>query len=55
LAREFWDLSGSYTLESVQATLDFLQEHGSLPPGLKAEDVADLSYYEAVLDEIGRQ
>ena len=55
LARQFWDLSGSFSLESVQATLDFLQEHGSLPPGLKAEDVADLSYYEAVLDEIGRQ
>ncbi|KPL21722.1 MAG: hypothetical protein AMJ93_08920 [Anaerolineae bacterium SM23_84] len=55
LARQFWDLSGSFSLESVQATLDFLQEYGSLPPGLKAEDVADLSYYEAVLDEIGRQ
>jgi NitT/TauT family transport system substrate-binding protein len=54
LTREFWDLSGSYKLESVQATLDFLQEHATLPPGLKAEDVADLSYYEAVLDEIGR-
>jgi NitT/TauT family transport system substrate-binding protein len=55
LAQKIWDVNGAYSLETVQATLDFLQEHGSLPPGLKAEDVADLSYYEAVLDEIGRQ
>jgi NitT/TauT family transport system substrate-binding protein len=55
LAQKIWDASGVYTLEMVQATLDFLQEYGDLPPGLKAEDVADLSYYEAVLDEIGRQ
>jgi ABC-type nitrate/sulfonate/bicarbonate transport system substrate-binding protein len=55
LARKIWDVSGAYTLETVQATLDFLQEHGDLPPELEAEDVADLSYYDAVLDEIGRQ
>ena len=55
LAQEIWDISGAYTLETVQATIDFLQEHGDLSPELKAEDVADLSYYDAVLDEIGRQ
>jgi ABC-type nitrate/sulfonate/bicarbonate transport system substrate-binding protein len=55
LAQKIWDTSGTYTLETVQATIDFLQEYGDLPAGLKAEDVADLSYYEAVLDEIGRQ
>jgi ABC-type nitrate/sulfonate/bicarbonate transport system substrate-binding protein len=55
LEQEIWDASGTYTLETVQATIDFLQEYGDLAPGLTAEDVADLSYYDAVLDEIGRQ
>jgi hypothetical protein len=55
LAQEIWDASGEYTLEAVQASLDFFQENGDVPLGLSAEDVADLSYYEAVLDEIGRQ
>jgi NitT/TauT family transport system substrate-binding protein len=53
LAQGIWDATGTYSLETVQATLDFLREHGDLPPDLKAEDVADLSYYDAVLDEIG--
>jgi ABC-type nitrate/sulfonate/bicarbonate transport system substrate-binding protein len=55
VAQAIWDASGRYTLEAVQASIDFFQEYGDFPPGLKAEDVADLSYYEAVLDEIGRQ
>jgi NitT/TauT family transport system substrate-binding protein len=55
LAQGIWDASGTYSLESVQATLDFLREHGDLPPDLTAGDVADLSYYDAVLDEIGRR
>ncbi len=54
LAQEIWDLGGGYTLESVQTTIDFLQEFGDLAPELGASDVADVSYYEAVLDEIGR-
>ena len=55
LEQGIWDARGTYSLESVQATLDFLREHGDLPPDLTAQDVADLSYYDAVLDEIGRR
>jgi ABC-type nitrate/sulfonate/bicarbonate transport system substrate-binding protein len=55
LSGSTWDLSGEYTLDTVQATMDFMQEYGDLAPELEAKDVADLSYYEAVLDEIGRQ
>lgn len=55
LARKVWDVSGTYAPETVQAIIDFLQEFGDLPPQLKAADVADLSYYDAVVDEIGPQ
>jgi hypothetical protein len=55
LEQAVWDTSGTYTLETVQATMDFLQEFGDLPKELTAEDVADLSYYDAVLDEMGGQ
>jgi ABC-type nitrate/sulfonate/bicarbonate transport system substrate-binding protein len=50
-----WSANGGLTTENVQSTIDFLTSIGSLPPGLKASDVADLSYLSAVLDEIGRQ
>jgi ABC-type nitrate/sulfonate/bicarbonate transport system substrate-binding protein len=53
--QELWDASGAFTIETVQTTLEFLKEYGDLPAGLEPEDVADLSYYDAVLDEIGRQ
>lgn len=55
LEQEIWDASGTYTLETVQAIVEFSQQYGELPPELTAKDVADLSYYDAVLDEIGRQ
>ena len=55
LSRNTWDVRGEYTLDTVQATMEFLQEYGDLPPEIEAKDVADLSYYEEVLDEIGRQ
>jgi ABC-type nitrate/sulfonate/bicarbonate transport system substrate-binding protein len=55
LAQEVWDVVGEYSPETVQATVSFLQEYGDLPVGIEAADVADLSYYEAVLDEIGRR
>jgi len=55
LSRNTWDVRGEYTLDTVQATMDFLQEYGDLLPGIEAKDVADLSYYEEVLDEIGHQ
>jgi ABC-type nitrate/sulfonate/bicarbonate transport system substrate-binding protein len=55
LAERVWDSNGGLTNAKLQTTLDFLVETGNLQPGLKVEDVADLSYLNAVLDEIGRK
>jgi ABC-type nitrate/sulfonate/bicarbonate transport system substrate-binding protein len=55
LAAKIWDPNGGVTPEIVQSTLDFLSAGGILPAGSKVEDVANLSYLNAVLDEIGRQ
>jgi ABC-type nitrate/sulfonate/bicarbonate transport system substrate-binding protein len=55
LASNVWDVNGSLTEANVQTTIDFLAREGSVPAGLKAEDVADLTYLNAVLDEIGRR
>ena len=55
LLEEIWDPNGQLSSENVQATLGFLSAAGILPADLKVEDVADLSYVNAVLDEIGRQ
>jgi ABC-type nitrate/sulfonate/bicarbonate transport system substrate-binding protein len=48
-----WHAGGGLTVKNVQYTLDFLTSTGALQPGLKVEDVADLSYLNAVLDESG--
>lgn len=50
-----WDPNGALTEENIQYTLDFLTGIEAVPAGLKVEDVADLSYLNAVLEEIGRQ
>jgi len=55
LGKKVWDVNGGYTPEVVQANIDFLVEVGSLEKGLKTADVADLSFLDAVLAEIGRQ
>jgi ABC-type nitrate/sulfonate/bicarbonate transport system substrate-binding protein len=55
LAANVWDVNGSWTEEKVQATIDFLATEGFMPGDLKGEDVADLTYLNAVLDEIGRR
>ena len=55
LAQGIWDFNGALTYENIQYTLDEMTKDGALPAGLKAEDVADLSYMNAVLDEIGRK
>jgi NitT/TauT family transport system substrate-binding protein len=54
-AQRLWDLNGALTYDNIQYTLDAMAKAGSLPPGLKAQDVADLSYMDAALDEIGRK
>jgi ABC-type nitrate/sulfonate/bicarbonate transport system substrate-binding protein len=50
-----FDPNGGLTKENVQYTLDFLANTKAVPASLKVEDVADLSYLNAVLDEIGRR
>ncbi len=51
---KLWDKNGALTNENLTATLAFLQSSGALPATLTVQDVADLSYMNAVLDEIGR-
>lgn len=55
LARQAWDVNGGLTPERIESTLAFLTDAELVPPGVQVEDVADLSYLEAVLEEIGRQ
>ena len=55
LAEGTWDLNGGWTPERIQATLEFAKKANVVPAELKAEDVTDLSYLNAVLDEIGRK
>lgn len=55
LAAKVWDPNGGLSAESIKTTLGFLSEHGFLPATLQVEDVADLSYLNAVLDEMGRK
>lgn len=55
LAIGLWDPNGAFTEENTQATLDFLTSAELVPAGLKLNDVVDLSYLNAVLDDIGRQ
>ena len=55
LSLNVWDANGGLTRENVQYMLEFLTSDGNLPAGLKPEGVADLSYLNAVLDEMGRK
>jgi ABC-type nitrate/sulfonate/bicarbonate transport system substrate-binding protein len=50
-----FDPNGGLTMENLKYTLDFLLQVNGVPPGLKAEDVADLTLLNTVLDEIGRR
>jgi ABC-type nitrate/sulfonate/bicarbonate transport system substrate-binding protein len=55
LKLQVWDPNGGLTATNVQFTIDFLTKNAGLTPGLKAQDVSDLSYLNAVLGEIGRK
>jgi ABC-type nitrate/sulfonate/bicarbonate transport system substrate-binding protein len=55
LAINLWDLNGAFTTENIQGTLDFLIDIEALPAGTQPGDVTDLSYLNAVLDEIGHK
>lgn len=48
-----YPVDGGLDLEDGQYTLDFFIDSGRLEPGLEAEQVFDLSYLEAAIEEIG--
>ncbi|MGI6375782.1 MAG: ABC transporter substrate-binding protein [Anaerolineae bacterium] len=50
-----WPANGALTSTNLQQTIDFLTSIDELPAGLEVDDIADLSYLNAVLDEIGRR
>ena len=50
-----WDANGALTPENIEYSLNILRESGAVPADTKVEDVADLTYMTAVLDEIGRE
>lgn len=54
LAVKQWDVNGGETEAKIKFTLDLLKKSG-LDDKLTPDDVADLSFVNAVLDEIGRQ
>jgi ABC-type nitrate/sulfonate/bicarbonate transport system substrate-binding protein len=55
LAEKTWDVNGGLTEQNVARTLELLQRIELVPANMKGSDIADLSYLNAVLDEIGRR
>ncbi len=54
-ALDVWNANGGITKEEIQSTIDFLTKQNNLPTGLTVDRVSDLSYLNAVLDEMGRK
>lgn len=50
-----FDPNGGLDEDSIQYSIDFYVKGGSMDAGATVDDVADLSYLNEVLDEIGRQ
>jgi NitT/TauT family transport system substrate-binding protein len=48
-----WDVNGGLTRDAIDYSLDFYVRTGSLEPGLESGDVADLSFLETGLSELG--
>lgn len=55
MARNIFDVNGGMTRDGIAYSVDFFTRTGSLPEGLTADKVADLSYLEQTLEEIGRE
>jgi NitT/TauT family transport system substrate-binding protein len=53
--RSQWDANGGITQDGFQKTVDFFTNSGAIDPGLTVDKALDLSYLNAVLDEIGRR
>jgi NitT/TauT family transport system substrate-binding protein len=54
IALPAWDSNGGLTRAAVRETLDFLVRHTRLSPVLTPDTVADLSYLDAALRDLGR-
>ena len=54
LGMDIWDVNGALTNENIQSTIDVLTTAKTLAPGLRAAQVSDLSYLDAVLTDLGR-
>ncbi len=52
---KMFDVNGGLTEENLKGTIDFFTAAGSVKPGLTVKDVADFSFLQAVLSEIGRK
>jgi ABC-type nitrate/sulfonate/bicarbonate transport system substrate-binding protein len=50
-----WDVNGGMTRDAIAYSVDFFTKSGAIPAGLTADKVSDLSYLDAVLNEIGRK
>lgn len=55
LAQKMWDVNGELSDENLQTTLEFFIQADAVPNTLTLKDVADLTYLNAALDEIGRK
>ncbi len=55
LALDLWDSNGGMERDAIQKSLDFFIGIESVPEGLGPDDVADFSFLNQVLDEMGRQ
>ncbi len=55
LERNFWDVNGRFTPAIVQRNIDLMTKASGQAQGLKASDVADLTFLNAVLADIGRK
>ncbi len=50
-----WDVNGGLTAEKVKGTFDYLSTLDGFDKSLTLDKLADLSYLNAVLDEVGRK
>jgi ABC-type nitrate/sulfonate/bicarbonate transport system substrate-binding protein len=55
LKNAIWSSNGGLSAEKIQSSLDFYSDKTGLKKGMKVEDVADLSFLNKVLDEMGRK
>jgi NitT/TauT family transport system substrate-binding protein len=55
IAQNIWDRNGGLLVDDLEYSIRFLTEMGQLKPGLTVEDVANLSYLDSILNELGRQ